>query len=123
MSRLKELKESAPEEGRVFAVVGVAPEPGAYGTAKFSRSATPFARNVEEITGQQAAEFLNTFYFQYGHPSIADLDHFTVAFEGWSMVHALALWQENLVDGQESSTRYQDYTRRRVWVPVEIRQL
>lgn len=121
MSRLKELSELAPEEGRVFAVTGVPPEVGAYAFAKFSRSKIPVVKNIGEISEQQAANFLNTFYFQYGHPSIADLAHLQLAIEGFSIVHAIALWQENNMDGQEGSTRYQDYTNRRVWIPEEVR--
>ena len=38
-------------------------------------------RNLAEISAQRAEQFLNTFYFQYGHRSIADLAHIAFAIE------------------------------------------
>src|ERR1700675_178440 len=57
----------------VFAVYGVEPEVQAYAMAKYSRSALSMKEALKEITAQKAEKFLNTFYFQYGHRSIADL--------------------------------------------------
>ena len=59
----------------VFAVYGVEPEVQAYAMAKYSRSALSMKESLKEITQQKAEKFLNTFYFQYGHRSIADLAH------------------------------------------------
>ena len=57
----------------VFAVFGVEPEIQAYAMAKYSRSALSMKESLREISTQKAEKFLNTFYFQYGHRSIADL--------------------------------------------------
>ena len=59
----------------VFAVFGVEPEIQAYAMAKYSRSALSMKESLREISSQKAEKFLNTFYFQYGHRSIADLAH------------------------------------------------
>ena len=57
----------------VYAVYGVEPEVQAYAMAKYSRSALSMKESLKEISQQKAEKFLNTFYFQYGHRSIADL--------------------------------------------------
>ncbi len=59
----------------VYAVFGAEPEVQAYAMAKYSRSALSMKESLKEISAQKAEKFLNTFYFQYGHRSIADLAH------------------------------------------------
>src|SRR5215211_9190161 len=110
----------APER-RVFAVLGMRPEPGGYSVAKFSRSAKPYEEWAAELTQAGAERFYEQFYFQYGHASIADLAHLTLVVENVSIVAAIELLDEPLVDAQESSTRYQDYTKRRYFTPPEVR--
>jgi len=56
----------------VFAVHGADPEVLAYAMAKYSRSSLSMRESLTEISVQRAEQFLNTFYFQYGHRSIAD---------------------------------------------------
>ena len=63
----------------VYAVYGVEPEIQAYAMAKYSRSALSMKESLKEISQQKAERFLNTFYFQYGHHSIADLAHIALA--------------------------------------------
>src|SRR5207247_8099252 len=65
----------------VYAVYGVEPEIQAYAMAKYSRSALSMKESLKEISQQKAEKFLNTFYFQYGHRSIADLAHIALAIE------------------------------------------
>ncbi|MFB6286652.1 MAG: FAD-dependent thymidylate synthase [Candidatus Bipolaricaulia bacterium] len=105
---------------RIFAVLGTHPEPGGYGIAKFSRSARPYQDWIFDLTAEGAERFYETFYFDYGHASIADLAHLTVVLENISMVAAEVLWDESLVDGQASSTRYQDFQKRGFHTPPEI---
>src|SRR6202023_3975401 len=62
-------------------------------------------------------EFLNTFYFQYGHRSIADLAHIVLAVERLSILAAIALADEPRWDGQERSTRYQDFKKSGYFTP------
>src|SRR5438105_5928755 len=110
----------APER-RVFAVLGVLPEPGGYAVAKFSRSARPYEEWAAELTQAGAERFYEQFYFQYGHASIADLAHLTLVVENVSIVAAIEVLDEPLVDAQESSTRYQDFAKRRYYTPPEVR--
>ncbi len=98
-------------ERRVYAITGVSPEVAAYGMAKYSRSAQSMEESLREISEQRAAEFLDTFYFQYGHRSIADMAHVALAIEQVSIWAAMVIEDEPLWDGQERSTRYQDFKK------------
>ena len=95
----------------VFAVHGADPEVLAYAMAKYSRSALSMRESLSEISAQRAEQFLNTFYFQYGHRSIADLAHIAFAVERLSLLAAIVLVDEQRWDGQERSTRYQDFRK------------
>jgi thymidylate synthase ThyX len=67
--------------------------------------------SLAEISRQRAEQFLNTFYFQYGHRSIADLAHVAMAVERLSLLAAIVLVDEQRWDGQERSTRYQNFLK------------
>jgi thymidylate synthase ThyX len=95
----------------VYAIHGAEPEILAYAMAKYSRSALTMRESLTEISSQRAEQFLNTFYFQYGHRSIADLAHIPFAVERLSLLAAIALVDETRWDGQERSTRYQNFRR------------
>jgi thymidylate synthase ThyX len=95
----------------VYAVHGADPEVLAYAMAKYSRSALSMRESLTEISNQRAEQFLNTFYFQYGHRSIADLAHIAFAVERLSLLSAIVLVDEQRWDGQERSTRYQNFLK------------
>jgi thymidylate synthase ThyX len=101
----------------VYAVHGADPEVQAYGMAKYSRSALSMKQSLAEINDQKAEKFLNTFYFQYGHRSIADLAHVAFAIERLSILAATIAVDEPRWDGQERSTRYQDFQKSGYFVP------
>src|SRR5499427_6316420 len=101
----------------VFAVYGAEPEVQAYAMAKYSRSALSMKESLKEISQQKAEKFLNTFYFQYGHRSIADLAHIAMAIERLSILAAIAVADEQRWDGQERSTRYQDFKKSGYFTP------
>src|SRR5215471_3157695 len=108
---------SSGPEVNVFAVHGVDPEVQAYAMAKYSRSALSMKESLKEISEQKAEQFLNTFYFQYGHRSIADLAHIAVAVEKLSILAAIVLVDEQRWDGQERSTRYQNFKKSGYYIP------
>ena len=85
--------------------------------AKYSRSALSMKESLREISQQKAEKFLNTFYFQYGHRSIADLAHIALAIERLSILAAIAVADEQRWDGQERSTRYQDFKKSGYYTP------
>lgn len=105
-------EQKAAEPGKtteVYAIHGADPEVLAYAMAKYSRSALTMKESLAEISAQRAEQFLNTFYFQYGHRSIADLAHIPFAIERLSLLAAISLVDEQRWDGQERSTRYQNF--------------
>ena len=101
----------------VYAIQGADPEVQAYGMAKYSRSALSMRESLAELNEQKAEKFLNTFYFQYGHRSIADLAHLAFAIERLSILAATVVVDEPRWDGQERSTRYQDFQKSGYFVP------
>src|SRR6202521_936218 len=108
----------APEASvEAFAVYGDEPDTPAYACAKYSRSSLSMKESLKEITAQKAEKFLNTFYFQYGHRSIADLAHIALAIERLSILAAIAVADEQRWDGQERSTRYQDFRKSGYYTP------
>ena len=101
----------------MYAIHGADPEVLAYAMAKYSRSALTLRESLAEISSQRAEQFLNTFYFQYGHRSIADLAHVAFAVERLSLLAAIALVNEPRWDGQERSTRYQNFRKSGYYTP------
>jgi thymidylate synthase ThyX len=85
--------------------------------AKYSRSGLSMRESLAEIGAQRAEQFLNTFYFQYGHRSIADLAHIAFAVERLSLQAAIVLVDETRWDGQERSTRYQNFLKSGWYLP------
>jgi len=105
------LSTAAESQADVYAIHGADPEVLAYAMAKYSRSSLSMRESLAEISSQRAEQFLNTFYFQYGHRSIADLAHIPFAIEKLSLLAAIALVDEQRWDGQERSTRYQNFRK------------
>ncbi len=116
---LDELQRTQPETD-VYAIQGAEPEVLAYAMAKYSRSALTLRESLAEISSQRAEQFLNTFYFQYGHRSIADLAHIPMAIERLSLLAAIALVDEQRWDGQERSTRYQNFRKSGWFTPPAL---
>jgi len=107
----------ARNQTEVFAIHGANPEVLAYAMAKYSRSALSMRESLTEISAQRAEQFLNTFYFQYGHRSIADLAHVAMSIERLSLLAAMVLVDEQRWDGQERSTRYQNFLKSGFYLP------
>jgi len=105
---------------RIYSVVGVPPEIQAYALAKYSRSSQGMLESIQELSAQKAEQFLNTFYFQYGHRSIADLAHLVFGLEQISILAAIAVVDEPVWDGQERSTRYQPFRKTGWHLPDEV---
>ena len=106
--------------GRVVTVAPMPPEKSAYALARYSRSPDSIVDSVEWVRTHDSAKFLDSFYFQYGHASIADLGHLVVCFEGVSELAATEVEDEQLWDGQAKSSRYQDFGSSGFIVPPEL---
>jgi thymidylate synthase ThyX len=105
------IPEPVSAETQVYCIHGVDPEVQAYAMAKYSRSSLSLKQSLAELNEQKAEKFLSTFYFQYGHRSIADLAHVAMAIERLSLLAATLVVDETRWDGQERSTRYQDFKK------------
>src|SRR5260221_6337978 len=92
----------------------------AYALARYSRSPDSIRQSIEWVRTHNSQSFLESFYFQYGHASIADLGHVVVCFEGMSELAATEIEDENLWDGQAKSSRYQDFSRSGFVTPPEL---
>src|ERR1700679_3326998 len=109
--------EKKPTETDVYAIHGADPEVLAYAMAKSSPSSLTMKESLAEISAQRAEQFLNTFYFQYGHRSIADLAHIPFAIERLSLLAAIELVDEQRGDGQERSPRDKNFRGSGVYTP------
>lgn len=112
--------ESVPRPRRVIVVAPMPPEKSAYALARYSRSPDSITESLEWVRGHDSEKFLDSFYFQYGHASIADLGHTIFCFEGISELAAIEIEDEQLWDGQAKSSRYQDFSKGNVVVPPEL---
>src|SRR5208282_1239364 len=105
---------------RVLTVSPMPPEKCAYALARYSRSPDSIRQSLDWVRTHDSQKFLESFYFQYGHASIADLGHAVVCFEGLSELAASEAEDEVLWDGQAKSSRYQDFSRSGFITPSEL---
>lgn len=112
------MPESKPR--RVVSMAPMPPEKCAYALARYSRSPDSIRESLEWVRTHDSQKFLESFYFQYGHASIADLGHTVLCFEGISELAATEIEEETLWDGQAKSSRYQDFSRAGFATPPEL---
>ncbi|HTS65660.1 MAG TPA: FAD-dependent thymidylate synthase [Candidatus Acidoferrales bacterium] len=105
---------------RVITVAPMPPEKSAYALARYSRSPDGIRESIEWVRTHDSTKFLESFYFQYGHASIADLGHAVMCFEGISELAATEVEEEPLWDGQAKSSRYQDFSKSGFVTPPEF---
>src|ERR1700693_4239251 len=105
---------------RVIAVAPMPAEKSAYALARYSRSADSIRQSIDWVRTHNSEQFLESFYFQYGHQSIADLGHTVLCFEGVSELAASEIEDETLWDGQAKSSRYQDFSQSGFITPPEL---
>ena len=105
---------------RVLTLGPIPPEKCAFALARYSRSPDSIRDSMEWVRTHDSAKFLESFYFQYGHASIADLGHVVLCFEGISELAATEIEDEQLWDGQARSSRYQDFSKSACITPPEF---
>ncbi len=96
------------------------PESCAYALARYSRSPDSIRQSLDWVRTHDSTKFLESFYFQYGHASIADLGHVVLCLEGVSELAATEAEDEQLWDGQARSSRYQDFGKSGFVTPPEF---
>jgi thymidylate synthase ThyX len=117
LSELAGAETPARKTSRVLAISPMPPEKSAYALARYSRSPDSIRDSIEWVRTHDSSKFLESFYFQYGHASIADLGHLVLCFEGVSELAAIEIEDEQLWDGQARSSRYQDFSKSGFVVP------
>jgi thymidylate synthase ThyX len=105
---------------RVISLGALPPEKLAFALARYSRSPDSIVESLAWVKAHDSARFLESFYFNYGHASIADLGHLALCFEGVSERAAIEIEDEPLWDGQARSSRYQDFGRSGFITPPEL---
>jgi thymidylate synthase ThyX len=105
---------------RVLTLSPMPPEKCAFALARYSRSPDSIRDSIEWVRTHDSSKFLESFYFQYGHASIADLGHVVLCFEGISELAATEIEDEQLWDGQARSSRYQDFSKSGCITPPEF---
>jgi len=105
---------------RVITVAPLPPEKCAYALARYSRSPDSIRESLEWVRTHNSEKFLESYYFQYGHQSIADLGHTVLCFENISELAATEIEDEPLWDGQAKSTRYQDFSKTGFITPPDL---
>ncbi|MDR0650848.1 MAG: FAD-dependent thymidylate synthase [Candidatus Peribacteria bacterium] len=79
--------------------------------ALHSRSVGGIKNHLQVLAEKGAENFMEKFYVGYGHKSIGDCGNVTLFIEGVSMLVAKAIQDTRLYSGQESSTRYVDFSK------------
>src|SRR5438105_15107595 len=97
----------AEKPKRVITVAPMPAEKCAYALARYSRSPDSIRQSIDWVRTHNSQSFLESFYFQYGHASIADLGHVVVSSEGMSELAARETDAAHLRNDQATSSRYQ----------------
>lgn len=85
------------------------PEDRAMLCALYSRSSASVLDHLEKVKKSGSGKFMESFYLNYGHSSIADCSTVYLFFERVTMLTAVALEDFPLFNGQECSSRYIDF--------------
>lgn len=114
LTALHHVTRSLPSGGTVLVLntgAAINPEAEAMLQALHSRSVGGIATHLQKLEESGSDKFMSTFYVGYGHKSIGDCGSVTIFIEGVSMLAAKAVQDWPLYSGQESSTRYVDFSK------------
>ncbi|MBF0247291.1 MAG: FAD-dependent thymidylate synthase [Alphaproteobacteria bacterium] len=98
----------------IFIVDDQGPEATAMLQALYSRSAASAREHLEQVKARGSAKFMESYYVGYGHASIGDCGSTTLFVEGLSVLACKAVQDNPLYSGQESSTRYIDFSKQAI---------
>jgi thymidylate synthase ThyX len=90
--------------------------------ALHSRSSKGVLSHLEVLRKKGPEDFMASFYVGYGHKSIGDCGTCTIFIEGVSMLVAKAIQDWMLYSGQESSTRYMDFSAQPFRDPLHTKE-
>lgn len=92
------------------------PESMAMLQALYSRSAESVEKHVEKLKASGSSSFMERYYVGYGHASIGDCGTTVLFIEGVSILCDKAIQDNPLYSGQETSTRYIDFSQQ---IPID----
>lgn len=98
------------------------PESSAMMQALYSRSSASVERHIEQVKKAGSSNFMKSYYVGYGHASIGDCGTTTLFLEGVSILAAKAIQDNPLYSGQETSTRYIDFSSQPLIDPVSTEE-
>jgi thymidylate synthase ThyX len=114
LTDLRHTSVSLPNNGKIIVLdtgAVIIPEAEAMIQALHSRSTGGLESHLKILAEKGSENFMKNFYVGYGHKSIGDCGTTTVFVEGVSMLAAKAIQDNPLYSGQESSTRYVDFSQ------------
>jgi len=94
------------------------PEDTAMLQALYSRSSSSVKKHIEKVDRRGSGSFMKKYYVGYGHSSIADCGNTTLFIENVSIIACKSVQDNPLYSGQESSTRYIDFSEQPIVDPV-----
>ncbi len=104
---------------KLFVIDDLAPEDVAMLQALYSRSAESAETHIDKIKASGSGKFMQSFYVNYNHKSIADTGSTTLFIENVSILAAKAVQDNPLYCGQETSTRYINMSAQEITDPVK----
>lgn len=105
---------------KIKIIDNLAPEDNAMLLALYSRSPASVDAHLEKLQRVGSGAFMDQYYCGYGHQSIGDCGSTTIFIEGVTMLAAKAIQDWPLYSGQESSTRYMDFSSAKFANPLGI---
>ncbi|MGX7709443.1 FAD-dependent thymidylate synthase [Methylobacterium sp. Gmos1] len=98
------------------------PEANAMLQALYSRSSKSVEHHLIKVRERGPENFMASYYVGYGHASIGDCGYTTLYIEDVSILACKAIQDNPLYSGQETSTRYIDFSERAVVDPINTHQ-
>lgn len=86
--------------------------------ALYSRSAESVTTHLQVVESRGTDKFMQSYYIGYGHDSIGDCGYTTIFIEGVSILACKAIQDNPLYSGQETSTRYIDFSSQPFFCPT-----
>lgn len=109
---------SKMESFDVYIYDDLGPEDTAMLQALYSRSSSSVVEHINEVDRRGSSSFMEKYYVGYGHSSIADCGNTTIFIENVSILACKAIQDNPLYSGQESSTRYIDFSNQPIIDPI-----
>ena len=106
-------------EAKITIIDEFPPETIAMMQALYSRSSESVEKHKDKVLQTGSDKFMNSYYVGYGHSSIGDCGNTAIFFEGLSILATKAIQDNQKFNGQETSSRYIDFSKQKIYNPLE----